>query len=136
MNNNLPMLLVQEIQEDKLHAEDSGETEIIAIAVYGKGVDVPMPVSTQRVFEGESRFKFPTEITSGATKTRIVYRYTIPQWKELLESVTRPSAPAGLKQLMIPMLLHLKKSFPEAFGAINYDRNFDPEQYAEIITME
>lgn len=134
MNNNLPMLLVQEIQPEQLH-ENTGETEIIAIAVYGKGAGVPMPVSTQRVFEGTCRFKFPTEITAGATKTRIVYRYTISQWRELLESVTLPSSPAGLKQLMIPMLLYLKEHFPGVFGAIDYDRDFTPEQYAEVIPM-
>jgi len=136
---NTPLLLVQIPPKDDQQSEVTSaiiETEIIAIAVFGKGIDVPLAVSTQRVFDAEKPFRFPTEITQGATKTRIVYRYTLAQWHELLETTTLPTTPAALKQLMIPMLLYMKQNFPDIFDDIEYDREFGPDQYAELIHME
>ncbi|MCG9968218.1 hypothetical protein L9W92_09155 [Pelotomaculum terephthalicicum JT] len=136
---NTPLLLVQIPPQDEQQSEAASaviETEIIAIAVFGKDIDVPLTVSTQRVFDAEKPFRFPTEITQGATKTRIVYRYTLAQWHELLETTTLPITPAALKQLMIPMLLYMKQNFPDIFGDIEYDREFDPDQYAELYPME
>ncbi|SFR00903.1 hypothetical protein [Desulfoscipio geothermicus] len=131
-----PLLLVEETGSTDGRSQEHNNQEIIAIAVYGKNMEVPLPVSTQRVFTGDNRFKFPTEITAGAAKTRVVYRYTIDQWRELLESTTRTSSPGGLKQLMIPLLLHMQKQFPDVFGNIDYDREFDPGDYAELIAMQ
>ncbi|SFH38916.1 hypothetical protein SAMN05660649_05017 [Desulfotomaculum arcticum] len=137
-----PMLLIQRFQEkqesdeEKQYAGEFNDLEIIAIAIYGKDVEVPLPVVTQRVFDGEIKFKFPTEITAGAAKTRLVYRYTLPQWLELLEITTLPVSPAGLKQIMIPVLLYLKKGYPDIFSDVEYDVNFDPDQYAEIIPVQ
>ncbi|WP_027363505.1 hypothetical protein [Desulfotruncus alcoholivorax] len=130
-----PVLLIQELSEEKQYSGEFNNLEIIAIAVYGKDVQVPLPVATQRVFDGETKFKFPTEITAGATKTRLIYRYTLAQWLELLEITTLPGSPAGLKQIMIPVLLYLKKGYPDVFSDVEYDVNFDPGQYAEIIPM-
>jgi len=134
-----PLLLVQIPPRDVQASEATGaviETEIIAIAVFGKDIDVSLTVSTQRVFDAAKPFRFPTEISQGVTKTRIVYRYTLAQWHELLEATTIATTPAALKQLMIPMLLYLKQNFPDIFGNIEYDREFGPEQYAELISME
>ncbi|WP_347487816.1 hypothetical protein [Desulfoscipio sp. XC116] len=131
--NNRPLLLVQERQSELTN--NTGETEFIAIAVYGNNVEVPITVSTQRIFAGEKPFRFPTEFTKGATKSRIVYQYSLAQWHELLETTTRQSSPESLKQLMIPMLLHLRKNFPDIFGDIEYDRDFNADQYAELITI-
>lgn len=134
--NSHPLLLVQKTSPDITRSEITGDSEIIAIAVYGKNVDVPMQVITQRIFEGEVPFRFPTEITQGATKSRIVYRYTLAQWHELLETTTMPAFPTALKQLMIPMLLYMQQNFPDIFRDIEYDREFNADQYAELITME
>lgn len=136
---NTPLLLVQVPHKDDQQSEATSaiiETEIIAIAVFGKDIDVPQTVSTQRVFDAEKPFRFPTEINHGVTKTRIVYRYTLVQWHELLETTTLPTTPAALKQLMIPMLLYMKKYFPDTFDNIEYDREFDTDQYAELIPVE
>lgn len=130
-----PLLIVQANPEKLL--QDKGEqAEIIAIAVYGKDQEAPPYVTTKRIFDGETKFPFPTEITFGATKTRIVYRYTYQQWQELLSSLTLPSTPEGLKQLMIPLLLYLQAELPEHFQHISYDDQLDPARYAEIMTME
>ncbi|OPX86178.1 MAG: hypothetical protein A4E53_03088 [Pelotomaculum sp. PtaB.Bin104] len=132
---NTPLLMVQ-IPPKEEATSAVIETEIIAIAVYGKDIDVPLSVSTQRLFDSEKPFRFPTEFTQGAVKTRIVYRYTLAQWHELLEVTTLPTTPPALKQLMIPMLLYMKQNFPDIFGDIEYDREFDPGQYAELFPME
>lgn len=136
---NTPLLLVQIPPKDDQQSEATSaiiDTEIIAIAVFGKDIDVPLAVSTQRVFDAEKPFRFPTEITQGATKTRIVYRYTLVQWHELLETTTLPTTPAALKQLMIPMLLYMKQNFPDIFDDIEYAREFGPDQYAELIPVD
>lgn len=134
--SKVPLLLVQQHRSNERQTESLDTTEIIAIAVYNKNTAVPMPVSTQRNFSGDNQFKFPTEITQGPAKTRILYRYNISQWRELLETTTMPSSPGGIKQLMIPLLLHMQKILPDVFADINYDRYFDPQQYAEVIIME
>ncbi|MDD3653147.1 MAG: hypothetical protein PHO01_03005 [Desulfotomaculaceae bacterium] len=134
-----PLLLVQiPPKNDQQAAVTSAinETEIIAIAVFDKDIEVPLAISIQRLFDAEKPFRFPTEITHGVTKTRIVYRYTLEQWHELLETTTLPTTPAGIKQLMIPMLLYLKQNFPDIFDDIEYDREFGQDQYAETIPLE
>lgn len=122
-----PMILVQKGQ---LNSEGS-ETEIInVIAVYnGKAPD---SVTVQRVFAGEENFKFPTEISEGFTKTRIVYSYNLPQWQELISTCVLPQTGQAIKQIMIPLLLHFKNIYPDYFGEIEYDQNFDRDQYGEI----
>lgn len=134
-----PILLIQEpvdrreLLDDNHHEDSFNNPEIIAIAIYGNDTEVPLPVATQRVFDGKTKFKFPTEITAGAAKTRLVYRYNLAQWLELLEITTLPGSPAGLKQIMIPVLLYLQKVYPGVFSDLEYDTDFDPGQYAEII---
>jgi len=134
-----PLLMVQIPPKDVQQPETTCaiiETEIIAIAVYGKDNDVPPSVSTQRVFDSEKPFRFPTDISKGATKTRIVYRYTLVQWHELLETTNMPNTAESIKQIMIPMLLYLKQLYPDIFDDIEYDRDFGADRYAELIPME
>lgn len=126
-----PMLLVE-----PLEGRDSREGDglITVIAVYSG--EAPMPVSIRRVFDGETRFDFPTEITQGLTKTRVVYSYTVGQWRELLEVCTMPQAQGGIKQVMIPLLLYFREVYPGQFGGIDYDAGFDPGSYAEIVKLK
>ncbi|TYO95161.1 hypothetical protein [Desulfallas thermosapovorans] len=133
--NSHPLLLVQKTSPDIARSETTADSEIIAIAIYGKNIDVPVQVTTQRIFEGEVPFRFPTEITRGTAKCRIVYRYTLAQWRELLETTTMPASPAALKQLMIPMLLYMQQNFPDIFKDIEYDREFNTDQYAELMAL-
>lgn len=136
---NTPLLLVQIPPKEDQQPEATGaiiETEIIAIAVYGKEADVPPSVLTQRVFDAEKPFRFPTDISKGATKTRLVYRYTLVQWHELLEVTNMPNTAESIKQIMIPMLLYLKQLYPDIFDDIEYDRDFGADRFAEVIPME
>lgn len=132
----VPMLLVQEPPIQSLNDQNPAETELVAIAVYANNTGVPETVATRRIFDGEEQFYFPTEITAGAAKTRLVYRLKLTQWRELLETLTGPGAPEALKQLMIPMLLYLQEKFPDLFGALDYDRSFDPNIYARVLPMQ
>lgn len=126
-----PMVLVQPPVNG---SEESEGALITVIAVYSG--EAPISVATRRVFDGEARFGFPSEITQGATKTRIVYSYTPDQWGELLETCTMPGAQGGIKQIMIPLLKYFQEVYPGLFGHIQYDRGFDPEHYAEIVKLK
>jgi len=126
-----PIVLVQP-SEGCGGGEYSGN--ITAIAVYSG--DAPLSVSTRRVFEGENKFKFPSEITGGVRKTRVVYSYSLGQWKELLETCSTPGAQGGLKQITIPLLLYLREIYPEHFAEIEYDTDFDQDEYAGIVRLK
>lgn len=132
----VPLLLVQEPAEEKEPDLNPADMELVAIAVYANQAGVPVTVSTRRLFVGERQFYFPTEVTEGAAKTRIVYRHTLAQWRELLESMARPEAPGAVKQLMISMLLYLRDRFPALFSDLDYDRSFDREMYAQVLPMK
>lgn len=132
----VPLLLVQQISPEDIQNFDVMETKVVAIAVYANKAGVPITVATRRLFDGDKQFYFPTEVTEGAAKTRIVYHHTLAQWRELLESLTLPSAPDALKQLMIPMFLYLKEKYPAVFAGIEYDQSFDPGQFAEILPVQ
>ncbi len=132
----VPILLVQQINPEDMQSFDVTETSVVAIAVYANQAGVPLTVTTRRLFDGEKPFYFPTEITEGAAKTRIVYRHTLAQWRELLEPLILASAPEALKQLMIPMYLYLKDKYPDIFSVLEYDRTYDPAQFAEILPIK
>lgn len=126
-----PLVLVQPPGDG---AGGDPEEIITIIAVYSG--EAPLSVATRRVFEGETRFPFPTEITEGLNKTRVVYICTPDQWRELLESCTMPWAQGGLKQIMIPLLLYFREIYPSYFGDIEYDQGFEPGDYAEIVKLK
>jgi len=131
----IPTLLVQLISSEDMRSFDILETSVVAIAIYVNQADVPLTVATRRLFDGEKQFYFPTEITEGAAKTRLVYRHTLAQWRELLETLILPSAPEALRQLMIPMYLYLADQYPAVFSGLEYDRAFDPAQFAEVLPI-
>ena len=126
----IPSLLVQTISD-----KDMSEQDVInVIAVYeGKA---PASVGMQRVFAGEEDFKFPTGVSEGLTKTRVVYSYTLPQWRELLEACVLPQTAQSIKEIMVPLLLHFQEKLPAYFDDIDYDSNFSKDFYAGIFEME
>lgn len=126
-----PMVLVQPPGDG---ANQSDDGTITAIAVYSG--EAPLSVATRRVFDGETRFNFPTEITEGMNKTRVVYSYTIDQWRDLLQTCTMPQAQGGIKQVMIPLLIFFRETYPVHFGDIGYDAGFDPDDYAELVKLK
>ena len=135
-----PILLVQIPAEEGEQAPETNgtvtENELIAIAIYKKDGLLPPSVLTQRVLDSETPFRFPSDVNEGATKTRVVYRYNLAQWHELLEITSLPNTAESLKQIMIPMLLYLKKLYPDTFNDIEYDQDFSLDDYAEVIPMK
>ena len=113
------------------------QTEFIVIAVYDKQDNkVPPAVCTQRVFASDVEpFRFPTDINEGATKVRVVYRYSLEQWHELLQSTTFYTAATSIKQIMVPSLMYMRDTFPGIFDDIDPDPDFGPDQYGELIPM-
>lgn len=126
-----PIILVE---TPEVRDELKNEGTITAIAVYSG--EAPLSVATSRIFDGEEKFKFPTEISEGVTKTRLVYSYRPEQWRELLGTCAMPVANNGLKQVMIPLLLYFKGTYPGLFEDIEYDTGFDRDQYAEIVKLK
>ncbi|MFZ5597881.1 MAG: hypothetical protein ACOY31_12820 [Bacillota bacterium] len=122
-----PVLLVQS-------DGPAGDGLIHVIAVYSG--EAPVSVTTRRIFQGETSFRFPTEVSEGVTKTRVVYSYTLEQWREILETCTMPGAHGGLKQVMIPLAGYFRKLYPGQFEEIECDRDYDPDDYAEIIEIK
>lgn len=103
---------------------------LTAVAVFSGQVSTALTM--QRTF-GEKRFKFPTEINQGATKTRIVFEYNLQKWREILGPTTLPNAHPRLKQVTIPILLKLKECLPLIFGVIEHDQSFPTEEFGELI---
>ncbi|GBF33044.1 hypothetical protein DCCM_2141 [Desulfocucumis palustris] len=125
-----PQLLVQNLRD-----KEFGEQDLInVIAIYqGKA---PGTVGIQRVFAGEESFRFPSEVTEGLVKTRVVYSYTLPQWRELLEACVLPETAQSLKEIMVPLLLYFREIRPGYFAGIEFDRSFGRECYGEILEMD
>ncbi len=125
-----PQLLVQNLRGKELGEQDS----INVIAVYqGKAPDT---VAIQRVFAGEMSFRFPTEVTEGLVKTRVVYSYTLSQWRELIEACVLPETAHSLKEIMVPLLRYFMENRPGYFAGIDYDRSFNRDCYGEILEMD
>jgi hypothetical protein len=126
----IPSLLVQTIRDKDIIEQDI----INVIAVYeGKAPD---SVGIQRIFAGEESFKFPTGVTEGLTKTRVVYSYTLSQWHELLEVCVLSQTAQSIKEIMVPLLLHFQEKLPSYFEDIDYDINFSRDFYAGILEMD
>lgn len=126
-----PLVLVQPPGSG---AVEAGDGVITVIAVYNG--EAPLPVATRRVFDGETRFDFPTGLTEGLNKTRLVYSYSVHQWRDLLQTCAMPQAQGAIKQIMIPLLIYFREVYPENFGDMEYDPDFDPELYAEIARLK
>lgn len=126
-----PLVLVQQPEKGNCKAD---EGVITVIAVYSG--EAPLSVSTKRVFDGETRFSFPSEITQGATKTRIVYSYKPEQWRELLETCSMPGVQGGIKQVMIPLLKYFQEAYPGVFSDIQHNEELDPDFLAEIVQLK
>ncbi|WP_066636620.1 hypothetical protein [Desulfolucanica intricata] len=119
--------LLKEGEEHFLESE-----KITAVAVFSGQVSTSL--SMQRTL-GEEKFKFPSEINEGATKTRIVFEYNLRQWREVLGVCTMSMTHPRLKQVTIPILLKLKERLPLIFGDISYDEAFPEGDYGELTEL-
>lgn len=67
-----------------------------------------------------------------STAAEIVMTANIREWKHILELRTTNHVHPSIRQVMIPLLLYLKKEMPEIFEKVEYDETFPKEQYAEL----
>ena len=69
-------------------------------------------------------------------KTRVVYSYTVPRWRELLEACVLPQTAQSIKEIMVPLLLHFRNKLPSYFDGIDYDNSFNRDYYADIFEID
>lgn len=68
-----------------------------------------------------------------STAAEITMTANIREWKHILSLRTTPHVHPAVRQVMIPILVYLKKEMPEIFGEVDYDETFPEEKYAKII---
>lgn len=60
----------------------------------------------------------------------------IREWKHVLELRANNRVHPSIQQLMIPLLLKFKEDMPEIFGKIEYNEQFNPEDYAKVTIIK
>lgn len=60
----------------------------------------------------------------------------IREWKHILELRANNRVHPSIQQLMIPLLLKFKEDMPEIFGKIEYNEQFNPEDYAKVTIIK
>lgn len=71
-----------------------------------------------------------------STAAEVTMTANIREWKHILSLRCTKHAHPAVEQVMIPLLLHLKKNMPEIFENIEYDEEFEKSKYAELIEQE
>lgn len=67
-----------------------------------------------------------------STAAEVYMTANIREWKHILSLRCSKYSHPSVQQLMIPLLLYLKKEMPEIFNQIEYNTDFDKEKYAKI----
>lgn len=70
--------------------------------------------------------------------TAALYTMTanIREWKHILSLRCSSHTHPAIQQLLIPLLLKFKKDMPEIFDSVEYNKDFNPDFYAELITLK
>lgn len=76
----------------------------------------------------EARMILPHSTAATVTMTA-----NIREWKHILELRCTKHAHPSVQQIMIPLLLHFKKTMPEIFSNIEYNEEFPKEKLAKLI---
>ncbi len=71
-----------------------------------------------------------------STAAEVTMTANIREWKHILSLRCTKHAHPAVEQVMIPLLLHLKKNMPEIFENIEYDEEFEKNKYAKLIEQE
>ena len=70
-----------------------------------------------------------------STGAEVTMTANIREWKHILSLRTTKHVHPAVRQVMIPLLLKFKEEMPEIFGDVEYDAEFDKNDYAKL-TME
>ncbi len=71
-----------------------------------------------------------------STAAEVTMTANIREWKHILSLRCTKHAHPAVEQVMIPLLLHLKKNMPEIFENIEYDEEFDENKYAKLVEQK
>lgn len=71
-----------------------------------------------------------------STAAEVTMTADIREWKHILELRTSNKAHPAIRQLLIPLLKYFQKEMPEIFKNVEYDKDFDEKNYAELRIAE
>jgi thymidylate synthase (FAD) len=72
-------------------------------------------------------------ILPNSLKTEIVVTMNLREWRHFFKLRTENVAHPQMRQVAIPALLELRKCLPVVFDDIEYDKDFSPDKYANVI---
>lgn len=71
-----------------------------------------------------------------STAAEVNMTANIREWKHILSLRCSNRTHPAIQQLLIPLLLKFKADMPEIFDGVNYNTDFNPENYAKLEIME
>lgn len=71
-----------------------------------------------------------------STAAEVNMTANIREWKHILSLRCSNRTHPAIQQLLIPLLLKFKTDMPEIFDGVNYNTDFNPENYAKLEIME
>ncbi len=72
-------------------------------------------------------------VLPNSLKTEFAMTCNMREWRHIFRIRCQKAAHPQMRQVMIPLLLVFKETWPALFGDIPFDAEFPDEQYAEII---
>lgn len=75
-------------------------------------------------------------ILPNSLKTEIVVTYNLREWRHFFRLRCGMAAHPQMRQVTIPLLLHFQRYMPVLFDDIDYDHNFPPEHYAQMVITD
>lgn len=70
-----------------------------------------------------------------STVAEVTMTANIREWKHILSLRASKHSHPAVQQLMIPLLLEFKKTMPEIFENVEYNKEFDSSDYADVIIL-
>jgi thymidylate synthase (FAD) len=71
-----------------------------------------------------------------STAAQVTMTANIREWRHILSLRCAKMTHPSVRQLCIPLLIYFQAKMPELFKDIEFDTNFDPEQFAQISVMK
>ncbi|NLW90978.1 MAG: FAD-dependent thymidylate synthase [Syntrophomonadaceae bacterium] len=74
-------------------------------------------------------------VLPNSLKTEIVVTYDLREWRHFFTLRAAKAAHPQMQQIAIPLLFHFQEVFEPLFDDIDYNTDFDPQNYAEIVVV-
>jgi len=75
-------------------------------------------------------------VLPNSLKTEIVVTYNLREWRHFFSLRAAKAAHPQMQQVAIPLLLYFKEQLAPLFDDINYNKDFDPDNYADIFRVK